>query len=827
MRHSTQNQFQSATQSLFEEDYDNQQGDNLLTLDYALTGDVIFSNNYETGYTDNPDAIFVEPAHLLTCGCPGCGAHQAEEAGWIVTEADEAADPVAAVEGTISLLGGGGTITYYFGDMGFTTYYSDNFATTPSEWIGEEDWTSTEKANVREALDDIEEMIDVTFVESATWTGLSDADFTIFKNDDSGSLGTAGTYSNSSQAWSDIRINHTISSRWTSGGHKGGQGYETLVHEIGHALGLGHTHDTGFGSEILKGMTGLSAFVAGPDGLNDPINSIMAYRDGWAEMGTSSVTMGNRGNYGAWDAKALQNRYGENTTNASGSDTYTLPTSSVSGTTFETIWDTGGTDTITAASSSVAATIDLRAATLDYTSTSGGPVNYVTGIVGGFTIASGSVIENGTGGSAADTITGNSADNTLTGNGGDDTIVGSAGSDTLSGGAGSDTVSYINSSASVTVNLFSGSGSGGDAAGDTYSSIENVTGSDFGDNFYANSSGNDFDGGDGTTDWVRYSNSTAAVTVNLLTGVGSGGHAGSDTYANLERIQGSSFGDTLTGTDGINRIEGRDGDDSLYGRSGNDVLLGGDGADYINGGGAVDWVYYDDSAAGVTVNLSTGTGSGGTAAGDTYSGVERILGSDFADTLTGNSAGNYLRGGAGADSLFGDAAGDLLSGGDGADALDGGAGFDWAYYVFSTAGVSVNLATGATSGGEAAGDTFTSIERIRGSDFADTLTGDSGNNWFRGGDGADTLQGGTGRDLLQGEGGADVYVFDAGDVFARVRGFEDDVDSFDLSDYGFASQAAAAAFMSDVGSSVYFDHSGERVIIESMTVAALTDDIVI
>lgn len=334
------------------------------------------------------------------------------------------------------------------------------------------------------------------------------------------------------------------------------------------------------------------------------------------------------------------------------------------------------------------------------------------------------------------------------------------------------------------------------------------------------------DGGEGT-DWVRFAAATSAVNVNLFSGNGSGGHAAGDSYANLERIAGSAHNDTLTGTDDINRIEGSGGNDTIYGRSGNDVLLGGAGADILNGGGAIDWVYYTDSSSAVSVNLGTGFGSGGTAQGDTYSQIERVLGSDYNDVLYGSGLGNYLRGAAGADSLYGGSGTDLLSGGEGGDILNGGDGFDWAYYIFSTSGVTVDLDANSASGGEAAGDSFASIERIRGSDYADTFTGDSAKNWFRGGDGDDTMRGGTGRDLFQGEGGADTYIFEQGDEFARIRGFEDDTDMLDLTDYGFASQAAAAGFMSQSGASVQFDYAGERIIIENMNIAALQDDILV
>ncbi|MGV6800551.1 MAG: M10 family metallopeptidase C-terminal domain-containing protein [bacterium] len=355
---------------------------------------------------------------------------------------------------------------------------------------------------------------------------------------------------------------------------------------------------------------------------------------------------------------------------------------------------------------------------------------------------------------------------------------------------------------------------------------DDIYAGDGNDSITGGSGADDIDGGDGT-DWVRFAASTSGVNANLFNGTGSGGHAAGDTYTNVERLSGSAFADTLTGTDGVNQLQGLDGDDNLLGRSGNDILFGGNGADSLNGGGAIDWAYYTDSTAGVTVNLATNTATGGTAQGDTFTQIERIYGSAFNDNITGDGAGNYLRGGAGTDTLSGGAATDLLSGGTGADALDGGTGLDWAYYIFSNSAVTVDLGANTASGGEATGDSFTSIERVRGSDYDDNIMGNSDNNWFRGGDGADTLQGGTGRDLLQGEGGADTYVFAQGEVFARVRGFEDNTDFLDLTDYGFASQAAAAGFMSNVGASVYFDFGGERVIIENMTVAALQDDILV
>ena len=86
--------------------------------------------------------------------------------------------------------------------------------------------------------------------------------------------------------------------------------------------------------------------------------------------------------------------------------------------------------------------IDLRAATIDYSPTGGGAISYVAGIIGGYTIAQGVVIENATGGSGDDRLTGNAAANELTGGAGEDVLIGGDGADVLRGGGGADTFLY-------------------------------------------------------------------------------------------------------------------------------------------------------------------------------------------------------------------------------------------------------------------------------------------------------------------------------------------------------------------------------------------------
>jgi Ca2+-binding RTX toxin-like protein len=157
------------------------------------------------------------------------------------------------------------------------------------------------------------------------------------------------------------------------------------------------------------------------------------------------------------------------------------------------------------------------------------------------------------------------------------------------------------------------------------------------------------------------------------------------------------------------------------------------------------------------LDLTNTANNTGDAAGDTFSNIDQYDGSAFDDTMIGvNGQINRLFGGAGDDTITGGSNNDLLSGDAGADVLNGGAGFDSAAYGRATAGVTVDLSNMALNAGDAAGDTYISIEIIQGSRFDDTLNGDNGLNRFYGGDGNDTLSGGGGNDLLVGGAGADI-----------------------------------------------------------------------
>ncbi|MGC5198362.1 VCBS domain-containing protein, partial [Aphanothece microscopica] len=165
----------------------------------------------------------------------------------------------------------------------------------------------------------------------------------------------------------------------------------------------------------------------------------------------------------------------------------------------------------------------------------------------------------------------------------------------------------------------------------------------------------------------------------------------------------------------------------------------------------------------IAVNLALGIGLGAEAQGDVLIDIENLEGGAGADSLVGSFAANRIQGGAGNDRIEGLEGADTLEGGAGADLLDGGEDRDTASYQRSASAVSVSLATGLGSGGDAEGDTLIGIESLRGGRGDDTLTGSDTGNWLIGWAGADSLSGLGGNDTLEGGAGGDVL--DGGDGF--------------------------------------------------------------
>jgi Ca2+-binding RTX toxin-like protein len=411
-------------------------------------------------------------------------------------------------------------------------------------------------------------------------------------------------------------------------------------------------------------------------------------------------------------------------------------------------------------------------------------------------------IESIKGSQFGDWLVGDENANDLFGNDEGDTLVGLGGSDLLDGGEGDDVLYGDFDHWSLRESFF----------------FHVPTIPDF--DILIGGPGDDFLDGGGLGDWidggenidtVSYQLSDAGVTIDLKNGIATGGHATGDVLLNIENIEGSAYEDELLGDAGSNVLAGFDGDDELVGRAGDDTLAGGTGADHLDGGRGSDLATYKDSENGVILDLEAGSGSAGEATGDTFTSIENVTGSNYADEITGDGGDNVLtgldgndvlHGGAGFDGLvggedddilFGGEGGDWLFGGDGDDILEGGAGGDLILggdnndtlsYTDSDAAVTINLAAGTASGGHAEGDLFDEIENVTGSDYADTLTGDSGANVLKGGGGADTLSGGGGADRLVGGAGDDLLIGGTGtDVL--IGGADDDTFYFGPGAFGF------------------------------------------
>jgi Ca2+-binding RTX toxin-like protein len=274
-----------------------------------------------------------------------------------------------------------------------------------------------------------------------------------------------------------------------------------------------------------------------------------------------------------------------------------------------------------------------------------------------------------------DSLYGARGADTLSGGSGNDLLEGGLGADSLSGGTGLDTVSYAASNAQVLADLTNGNATGAHGAGDLFSSIENLVGSAFDDWLIGGTAANALSGGDGN-DLLE-----GRAGVDTLNG-GAGNDrlfaAAQDTpdgSSSGDLLQGDSGDDQLRGSAGGDTLDGGSGADTLVGGGGDDTLLGGEGADAFDGEGGLDLVSYAAAGSGIRLSLSGG-GVLGDALDDTFVAVEAVLGSTFADTITGAAAGEALGGGGGDDRLNGAAGGDTLTGGSGNDQLSGGEGGD-------------------------------------------------------------------------------------------------------------------------------------------------------
>ena len=214
----------------------------------------------------------------------------------------------------------------------------------------------------------------------------------------------------------------------------------------------------------------------------------------------------------------------------------------------------------------------------------------MSGFAGTDTLSGGAGNDSLDGGDGADTLHGDDGADLLLGRLGDDLLHGGLGNDILRGGEDDDQLFGEDGDDS----LYGDAGAEGVRAdgseswrGFAQAGLVGGIGDDLldggaGDDYLDGGAGADqLIGGDGF-DGADYGGSNAAVTVNLETGTGIGGHAQGDTLSGIELVQGSGFGDTITGSAGTDVIYGGAGNDTIYGGAGNDYLFGGDGNDTID-----------------------------------------------------------------------------------------------------------------------------------------------------------------------------------------------------------------------------------------------------
>jgi Ca2+-binding RTX toxin-like protein len=594
----------------------------------------------------------------------------------------------------------------------------------------------------------------------------------------------------------------------------GGLGFSTFVHETGHGIGLVHPHPEGIGGPWDTAFPGVSeAFDTGDYGLNQGPFTVMTYNSGYEEVGYPlDGTFGYEAGPGAFDIAALQYLYGANTSYHTGGDTYSLPGVNAVGTGWTTIWDAAGTDTLSAAGSALDAYVDLRAATLQHAPGGGGFVSRHGGVLGGYTIANGVVIENATGGD------------------GDDVLVGNSASNVLNGGNGFDLADYGHVSTGFTADLAAGSVAV--EGSDTLTSIEGLRGGSGNDTLTASSQTSVFMRADllvtsatqGGYDAGSAFDLTQLFGASSPTDLAVPGHSGSQMVATVEAegrnqydFYSITLGSAAAGTSLVVDIDNTFGVDTwvrLLDANGN-LLASSDDADtsYDTGSanftdsyltytlpgnlannthfviqvgsyssGGISAVYAGDAytmhvvaapqAAGSTPNFNglldggagndalTGRGGNDLLLGGT--GDDTLLGAGGADRLEGGAGIDHLDGGSGNDSLLGGAGNDFLTASTGVDLLDGGDGSD-TYYILGSEGLDDAIADSGTSGNDrliSSVDLTTSFAGIYYFDLvagsgATTATGNATDNILTGNELDNQLVGLGGFDEINGGLGAD------------------------------------------------------------------------